>query len=140
MGAEKLLSQLGGVKRTGPNRWTARCPAHDDRRPSLAVRELDDGRVLVHDFAGCSIEEVLAAIDLTFDVLYPERAIGDHVKRERHPFNAGDILECVSTEALIVALVASDITKGKPISHADKSRVMLAASRLEAARGLANDN
>jgi hypothetical protein len=41
----RLLDRLQGVKRTGPSRWIARCPAHEDRRPSLAVRELDDGRL-----------------------------------------------------------------------------------------------
>ena len=32
---------------------TARCPAHDDRRPSLSVSDGLDGRVLVHCHAGC---------------------------------------------------------------------------------------
>lgn len=67
MSVDALLSRLDGVKRTGPGRWIARCSAHDDRHASLSVRELDDGRVLVHDFAGCSVEEVLAAVGMTFD-------------------------------------------------------------------------
>ncbi len=44
MTADVLLSRLDGACRTGPGRWIARCPAHDDRHPSLAVRELEDGR------------------------------------------------------------------------------------------------
>jgi hypothetical protein len=60
--AEVLLSRLDGVRQTGPDRWIARCPAHDDGRASLSLRELDDGRVLLHDFAGCAVEEVLAAV------------------------------------------------------------------------------
>ena len=55
MTAATFLDRLDGVKRTGAGRWLARCPAHDDKRASLAVRELDDGRVLVHDFAGCAV-------------------------------------------------------------------------------------
>ncbi len=47
MSADRLLSALDGVKRIGVDRWLTRCPAHDDRRPSLSVRELDDGRLLV---------------------------------------------------------------------------------------------
>lgn len=43
-----------------------------DRRHSLAVREKDDRRVLVHDFAGCGVEEVLAAVDLEFHTPLPE--------------------------------------------------------------------
>lgn len=37
------------------------CPAHDDRNPSLSVKE-DDGKLLVKCFAGCSFEEVCEAV------------------------------------------------------------------------------
>jgi hypothetical protein len=85
---DAILSRIDAVRRVGPGRWLARCPAHDDRRASLSLRELDDGRVLVHDFAGCAVEEVLAAAGLTFDALYPERATGHQVRRTRSPFEA----------------------------------------------------
>jgi 5S rRNA maturation endonuclease (ribonuclease M5) len=42
--------------------WT--CPAHDDRRASLSVREGADGRALLKCHAGCSLEEVVAALGL----------------------------------------------------------------------------
>ena len=138
MTTDALLSRLDAVRETGRGRWIARCPAHDDRKASLAIREVDDGRVLIHCFAGCSVEEILGAIGLTFDALFPERALDHHRARERRPFPAADVLACVSAESLIVALAASDIVKGKPISDADQSRIMLAASRIEAARELAN--
>ncbi len=35
MTALTLIDRLSGVKRTGPGRWLARCPAHDDSRASL---------------------------------------------------------------------------------------------------------
>ena len=43
---------------TGRGRWLAKCPAHDNRKASLAIRQLDDGRILLHDFAGCHVEHV----------------------------------------------------------------------------------
>ena len=43
MSADALLSRLDSVKRTGPDRWIGRCPAHEDRSPRMAVCELDDG-------------------------------------------------------------------------------------------------
>jgi len=49
MTAERLLAKLEGVRRTRVDRWIARRPAHDDRRPSLAIRELEDGRILLDD-------------------------------------------------------------------------------------------
>ncbi|WP_199195270.1 hypothetical protein [Thiomonas sp. X19] len=36
MTALALLDRLSGVKRTGPGRWLARYPVHDDCRVSVA--------------------------------------------------------------------------------------------------------
>ena len=59
-----VLSQLRGVKRNG-KKFTALCPAHEDRNNSLSVNECDDGRVLVNCFKGCPAEAVVAALGLT---------------------------------------------------------------------------
>lgn len=53
---QRLIEGLGG-KRI-PSGWTARCPAHDDRTPSLSI-SLRDGRVLVHCFSGCDQAAVI---------------------------------------------------------------------------------
>src|SRR4051812_22288676 len=45
--------------------WMAHCPAHKDRTPSLSIAEGDDGRVLVNCFAGCSVEDIVAAVGVT---------------------------------------------------------------------------
>ena len=50
MTAETIAKALGGRKAGGG--WMARCPAHDDRAPSLSIRDADDGKVLVHCHAG----------------------------------------------------------------------------------------
>lgn len=57
MNAESLARALGG-RRSGRT-WLACCPAHDDRDPSLAIRDGDDGRVLVHCHAGCDQKGVI---------------------------------------------------------------------------------
>jgi putative DNA primase/helicase len=62
---EVLLGRLEGVRPAGPNSWVARCPAHDDRNPSLSV-SVKEGRVLIHCFAGCSPDAVLGAVGLTW--------------------------------------------------------------------------
>ncbi len=83
MTAAALLAKLDGVRSTGRGRWMARCPAHDDGRPSLSVREIDDGRVLVHDFAGCAVADVLNAVGLEVSDLFPDRASDHRGHRER---------------------------------------------------------
>jgi len=50
---------------------SARCPAHDDREPSLAVSEGADGRALLHCHAGCATRDVIAALGLTWSDLFP---------------------------------------------------------------------
>ena len=134
MSADVLLAHLENVKRTGDGRWVARCPAHEDRRASLAVRELGDGRVLAHCFAGCSINEVMHAAGLDMTALFPEKTIIDG-KPERRPFPAADVLRAVSFETMIVSLAAAQLAKGKAIAGDDMERLKLAASRLQAAAG-----
>jgi putative DNA primase/helicase len=50
--AAGLASALAG-RRSGRG-WMARCPAHDDRDPSLSIADGTDGRILLTCFAGCS--------------------------------------------------------------------------------------
>src|SRR5215510_11854846 len=71
MTLREFLSRLDGVqKHTGY--WMARCPAHDDRTPSLKISEGDDGRILLNCFTGCATGAVLAALGLTMVDLFTE--------------------------------------------------------------------
>ena len=133
MTAGALLSRLNRVRRTGPGTWVARCPAHDDRRPSLGIRETADGRLLVRCHAECATEDVLAAVGLTFASLYRERSYGHRLGPERRPFPALDVLQCVAFEALIVAVAAGNLAKGIALSDDDRARLLLAAVRLQSA-------
>jgi len=58
MNAETIAKALGGRK--AGSGWTACCPAHDDRTPSLSLRDSDDGKVLVRCHAGCDQDEVIS--------------------------------------------------------------------------------
>jgi hypothetical protein len=60
MTAEKIAKALGGRK-VGIG-WTARCPAHDDRTPSLSIRDAANGKVLVRCHAGCDQNQVIAVL------------------------------------------------------------------------------
>ncbi len=51
MNAEYIAKALGGRK--AGNGWSVSCPAHDDRTPSLSLRDTERGKVLVHCHAGC---------------------------------------------------------------------------------------
>jgi hypothetical protein len=60
MKAEAIAKSLGGRRAGGG--WLVRCPAHDDREPSLSVRNADNGKVLVRCHAGCDQGRVIAVL------------------------------------------------------------------------------
>jgi putative DNA primase/helicase len=66
---ELVLSRLEGVKKDGRG-WKARCPAHEDRKPSLSVSEGDEGKVLLHCHTGCNPADIVAAMGLTMGDLF----------------------------------------------------------------------
>lgn len=70
---QDLLDRLSFTKKTGEGRWLARCPAHDDRSPSLDIREAEDGRILIHCFAGCGAVDILDAVGMDFGALFPDK-------------------------------------------------------------------
>lgn len=71
-----VLPELEGVTSVGIGRYTALCPAHDDRRPSLSVREADDGTVLIYCHAGCLFEDIVDCLGLRPSELFPFRRGG----------------------------------------------------------------
>lgn len=51
--------------------YMARCPTHDDPKPSLSIKEGDDGRVLLHCFADCETTRIVTALGLDMSDLFP---------------------------------------------------------------------
>jgi hypothetical protein len=141
MTADVLLSRLDRVRRTGRGRWTARCPAHNDRGPSLSIRELDDGRTLLHCFAGCDAGAIVVALGMELSDLFPARGSDDKRRaRERLPFSAIDALRLVGHEvdeaALLIAVTSrtpEQLTaerRGRLMRHAATIRDALRACGL----------
>ena len=129
MTAESLLGRLDQVRQSGGHRqsWMARCPAHDDKAPSLSIRQLDDGFWLVHCFGGCETADVLSAIGLTFKDLFPPKIEGHRYRPERFP--ARDLLSLAAREALVVAMAAETQAR-EVLAECDRARLIQAATRL----------
>ncbi len=58
-----VLGRLEGVERSGED-YVARCPAHDDRNPSLSATD-GDTRVLLTCHANCAFESIVGALGMT---------------------------------------------------------------------------
>lgn len=81
----EVLSRLQGVKQHGA-RWAARCPAHEDKHPSLSVGVGKQGQVLLYCHAGCDTKAILLALDITYPDLWP--ANGETTSRVPAPPDA----------------------------------------------------
>jgi hypothetical protein len=136
---ENLISRLDKVKgRNGS--WTARCPAHADKGPSLAVTEREDGRILMHCFAGCNISDVLGALGMDMSDLFPPKEKSFDAARPaiKPAFFASDLMRIIHVEALVVQIVAFDIAKGKPVNEETRERMLTAYERIDEAVRYAN--
>lgn len=127
--AIRLLDRLEGVRATVKGRWIARCPAHDDRRPSLSICETDD-RVLLHCWAGCEAADIVAAVGLRLADLFDKPLpSADPIPRHAR-IDWRDAWRCMWHEALLVSLVAADCARAGALPPEDAERAALAAYRL----------
>ena len=128
-----LLDRLQGVKPSGPNRWTALCPAHADRSPSLAIKDAGD-RILIHCFTGCAADDVLSALGLAWRDLYPDRwhcaAVRPNEAAQRWAKRRDQEVDPLDIEREILRLAAADVRAGKVLSIEDAARVEVARLRI----------
>lgn len=134
MNAAAMLARLDGVRRSGKG-WIARCPAHADKSPSLSIAESDDGRVLIHCFAGCPAADVVAAIGLDLAALFP-RKLADCSPQGREAARAAiterdrrDAATALRHEAIIVAATASELMPFA-LTGEDYARLVQAQERI----------
>jgi hypothetical protein len=139
---DQLLARLERVKQTGPGQWIARCPAHQDKSPSMSVKQCDDGTILLHDFAGCSPSDILAAVGLELRDLFPERikdTSPEGRRRARQAFKQGAwaaALGVLSREATVVGCAAGMLRQGHALTPEDDTRLTLAMQRIDDARAV----
>jgi hypothetical protein len=135
MSVENLLNRLTKVK-GGRGRWTACCPSHEDRSPSLAIRETEDGRILLKCFGGCSVQEIVSAIGMDIGELFPpDDKLSHHMPKVKNAFYATDLLRVIEFESVLVSVAASNIANGVKLNDNDRSRLRQAQERIiEAAR------
>jgi len=129
-----ILGLFENVKRSGTdNQYMAKCPAHDDRENSLAIKIADDGRVMLHCFAGtCGIEDICSSLGITIDDLFPEKRLGI-LKPTGKVYNPYAILKTLKNESLLVAVAALELSKGNKLDKGDLDRLLLSVTKLKEA-------
>ena len=107
--AQQIADALGG-KQHGKN-YRAPCPAHNSSNPTTLSISDSTGRLLVHCFAGCSQEQVIAALT----------DIGLWSNSERHSSFVDKQKE--EHARIVLSLAESQLRYGKPLSAEDRSTV-----------------
>jgi len=138
--AEILLSRLANVRRTAGG-WRADCPNGHRSKGTLAITEETDGRLLLHCHAGCTVFEVLAAVDLSPSTLFPNR-LAESVTPEmraaaRSRFRlvaVGAAVGVLAREAAVVELAACQIAGGESLTAEDIRRLHIATDRIHDVR------
>lgn len=120
---ERFRQRVERWRDNGQGRYMCRCPAHEDKNPSLSVRENDDGMLLLHCFAGCSTSDILDAVGLSWRQMWPWDSPGGANGSQR----SRDRLSYYRT---MLSILAADKDAGKP--ETDESR----AAKAEAIREL----
>ncbi len=126
MKLDQLLSSLTVVKKTGQDRWKARCPSHEDTTPSLNIRDAGD-RVLIHCFTGCSVHNIVAAVGMELSDLFPEVQKTNSPLKQR--FMPQDVIQCLSGETLFMVMCSDSLAKGEGLDEVDQKRLRVCHRR-----------
>lgn len=115
MRAGELISCLDKVRRSGRG-WVAQCPAHDDRTPSLSIREGYLG-ILIRCWAGCSLDEICTALGLKpCDLFYDTRPDPARIREAHHRRQVKDAAQKAALYRPDVFREAEAITKAVTIT------------------------
>ena len=132
---QTLIARLEGVKTAGDGRWSARCPAHDDKSPSLSIRDTGE-KILIHCFVGCDSEDVLTAVGLTWKDLYPDpwqcAAQRPNEAAQKYVRRTLASLDPRTIETAILRIAAHRLRAGERLSVEEQARVEVAWERLDA--------
>lgn len=134
---EEIVSRFDGAKKTARGEYVARCSAHEDKSPSLAIAEGRDGRILIKCFAGCGIVEVLDAVGLTISDVMPDRVSDYHEVLPRMPISPRTALNLLGHTAMTLAVMACRVAyQNKPISLEDKDKFCELAGEINKIRSM----
>lgn len=135
---DALLSRLEKVKKTGNGKWLACCPAHADKSPSLAIKEADNGTILIHDFGGCGVDEVLGALGMDATALFPPREQSEHLAKGMARFDAYQALRALADDINVILVANRMVIKGEKLQESDMAQLSNSAGRLLEAKTFVN--
>ena len=132
MQAKEFISCLRNVRRTSRG-WVGSCPGHEDKTPSLSIREGERG-LLVKCWAGCTIEQICRALNLQIGDLFFDRRIDPEDKRKRdqelRKRDRQRVQATLRNDALREAEATITVAQSLDISHWSNEQLDAALNRL----------
>jgi hypothetical protein len=133
---DHILQCLDSPRRSGRG-WVAKCPSHDDRHASLSVAEGTSGKVVIHCFAGCDKDAILANLGLGWHELFPAdsrerqrpRLWKGHIPLQR---NGHPALQCMG-DPVAAVLVGELARLAGPRAHGEPIEALLESGRIAGA-------
>nr|WP_316640823.1 hypothetical protein [uncultured Roseateles sp.] len=121
-----------GLRQNGASRWRCACPVcGSGNRSTLSIGATDDGAVLLKCFKSeCDVEAISQAFGLDISDLFPARNSNAGRPQRRRLLTASQALELIGEEATFVAVLASTLAQGLPVTDGDRDRAHKAACRI----------
>ena len=110
--AEIIQARTGHTAGWKGNKLSTRCPAHDDKNPSLAITEGKEGRVLLTCHANCTIESVCESVGLKLSDLMPARPSTQEEARAHSPGKETAVYPYVNKQGEVLFEVVRYTPKG----------------------------
>jgi len=122
MAADALIDKLDRVQGRAPH-WRAVCPAHTSKGHSrtLSILETQDGRVLIHCFAGCDVQAIVGAVGLDLADLFPPKGPDDQRgPRVRKPWSTRETAQALQVPLTGAFMLLRKVGGGAKISQAER--------------------
>ena len=110
-----LANGLKKVRWRSDHKFSACCPAHDDRNPSFFVSDIN-GKILLKCFAGCTQEEVINALR---DLGLWHTASRDQINRRKRP----ELKKDIRHHQQILWLGVAQAKTGQELSELDQAQI-----------------
>lgn len=134
----KVLDLLTRVNQVRPGQWMAACPICESKkgRP-IAIKEAQDGRVLIHGFCGHETGEIVAALGLSITDLF-DKPLAHRLAPIKQHIPARELLEIIDREALVIGMLALELKNDGDLWDEQWQRLATAAARIGRAREMSH--
>lgn len=124
MNIDDILSRLEKVKQYNDQHWVACCPAHDDKTPSLAIKLGEEDRVLMKCWAGCAIDEIVSAMDLSLGDLMGDAPKTHSNHRRGNRLSPTVVLKALASNILLAGIIVCDVAKAGCATEEQKNKLL----------------